>query len=203
MSIENIYQAMPECTLLERARRDTSFEWKLKHFASYAAETEEETSTYAGDQSRLDFVREAKLLCKKRPDLVERKLLLGRYWDAIHYLLSEYRRERDGNNNSDWVKRAVNGGDLLNPAAYAESDSSLYYTQPEEVKDIRTKLEQISDEEFERHWDASAMDQAGVYKIYADESSSRIYVIRQDFEELRDFYREAADSGDGVLVWFS
>lgn len=202
MALENIYQAMPECTLLERAGSDAGFESRLTHFASYAAKAEEETNAYADDQSRLDFVREAKLLCRERPDLAERSLYLGRWWDAIHYLLSEYRRRGDGNNIADWVKRAVNGSSPVNSAAYKESNSLLHYTPPEEVKDIWAKFEPISEEEFGEHWNARAMYQTGVYKIYEDDSY-RLFDIWEDFEKLREFYKDAARSGDGVLVWFS
>ena len=185
--------------MLERARHDASFEQNLRHFASYAAETEAETNAQADDQSRLDFVREARLLCRERPDLAERRLYFGRWWDAIHYLLSEDRRQRGENCDSDWVKRAVNGSSLLNSAPHSE----LYYVPPEEVKDIRAKFEPISEENFSEHWNAPAMYKAGVYKIHADDGSYKLDDIWEDFEKLREFYRDAATSGDGVLVWFS
>lgn len=74
VSLENIYQAIPEnCTLLERARHDAGYEQGLRHLASYASETEAETDTRTDHQSHLVFVIEAKLICNERPDLAEKK----------------------------------------------------------------------------------------------------------------------------------
>ncbi len=203
MGLDNVYQSIPaDCILFERAQQDPAFGSYLMHFDLYAAANQEEIDARANDQTYLDFVSAAKLLCEERPGLIERRLFLGRKWDMIHYLLSEDRRNGDGYNDSDWVKRVIHGGEVLNEKIREFSGGhSIFYLLPEEVTDLWIKLFDISDEEFREHWDPPAMCEAGVYKMHATDDERRLNWIQEDFERLRNLYSEAVSCDEGILTW--
>ena len=202
MGLDNVYQAMPEnCSLLERSRYDADFGANLTDFEQCAAAAQEEIDERGNDQTYLDFVSAAKLLCKERPQLFERRLFLGRRWDMIHYLLSEERRRGYCANDSDWVKRFIHGGEVLNEYIKDISGHHIFYLAPGEVSELWIKLGDITSETFREHWNPSLMYEAGVYKMHAADDERQLEYIETDFNDLRNLFFEAMTHDEGILNW--
>ena len=203
MGIDIYYQAMPpDCRLLELARNEPEFGSGLDLLKLYASKSEAEISSHDQDGHYVDFIREVKRAVRDFPGLENRNLALGRRWDMIHYLLSEYRRGGDGNNESDWAKRAVQGGDYISENAKSGIGVSLLYLQPEEVSAISKQLNRITSDVFGEHMDGYAMWEAGVYKAHMSDGAPELGLIEEDFERMRDFFRLVAAHNEGILTFW-
>ena len=188
------------CALLERARRDGEFGSHLEFFASYVIATPNRLAIYAGNEVSLGFIGEAKQLAHRYPSLENRNYYGGRYWDKLHYLLSEKRRQGDSQDEKDWAKRAILGGDVLNPQTQTTIGSPIRYLAPDETRAIAARLNAISPDDLRRHYDVQAMLQAAVYKVHPQDDEQTFEWIKTSYQELAAFYAAVAQHGEGTVA---
>ena len=187
------------CLLLERARRDAEFGSHLEFFASYALASQARLDRRADDKVFIEFAAQAKQLARDYPGLETRHLDGGRGWDALHYLLSGERR-RGEFNESDWAKRAIRGGEMLESQAQTITGISIRYSSPAEVNMLNQRLQSLSAESLRQHWDVPAMLEAGVYKIHPEDDEESFRWIKMSYEQLADFYELVAENKEYVVT---
>lgn len=209
MALEMRYQSVPD----NWERLHSSPTIPLTHsafaFAVYEQTTQPRTSPewprhLHADKNRstqVDFARELLRLIRHHPGLQQRNLYLGQHWDMLHFLLSPQRRQGTHDMDSDWIKRAILGGDELKGVT-ASRDVPVYYLPYTEVQSTSFMLSQITRQELVEHYDIQAMIRAGVYaslsllgKHYAFEE------LWQSFDHLRTFYAQAAAHEEGVVAY--
>ena len=201
MGLDIQYQAIPHnCTLLEQARHDGEFGSHLEFFVSYVIATPTRLAIYADNAVSLDFIAEAKLLIQEYPGLEDRNYDGARYWDKLHYLLSEKRRQGDSQDENDWAKRAILGGDILNSQTQTTIGSPIRYLAPDEVREISELLQSISEDSLREHWDVAAMIQAAVYKIHPQDNDEDFEWIKTSYQELAAFYAVVAQHSEGIVT---
>ena len=190
----------PNCSLLERARHDGEFGSYLEFFQNYATAPQSRLPLYANDKVLLDFIAEAKLLIKNHPGLETRNYYGGRNWDKLHYLLSEKRRKGDSQNESDWVKRAILGGNIIHPKTQTTIGSPIRYLAPAETHEIADRLSAISPDELRSNWSVEAMIEASVYKIHPEDNEQSFEWVETYYHQLTDFYSLATQYAEEVLT---
>ncbi len=207
MGLDMGYQAIPNCQLLSRSRQEPNFGEHLQFFELYISDPEEELEREREiDEDEedyllsIEFVNEALQLIQQYPDLEHRNLRIGRVWDKFYYLLSTGRRNCKEVAESDWVKKAIFGGSLLNKTSQTVTGYGIRYLDPLEVKEIQEKLQTISIEIFGTHWDPSAMSKAGVYKMYFDESDEYFYYLQKEFQRFKDFYTLVSSHNESIIT---
>lgn len=118
----------------------------------------------------------------------------------MHYLLSEKRRQGDSQNESDWAKRAILGGDVLNPQTQTTIGIPIRYLAPDEVRVIAEALSALPADDLQRHWNVKATEEAAVYKIHPEDNEESLTWIKSSYQELKEFYALVARYGEGILT---
>lgn len=208
MGLDFHYQAMPEnCELLIWARNEPDFGANLEFFNSYALmsleELQKEIDDCSEDQLFVEFIRQTRKTVQRNPAIAHRNLYFGRKWDCIYYLLSERRRQCEERDWSNWVEKAIFGGQVLNELTQTTIGFPIRYLCPAEVFDIQNKLETVTIEKLHCHWNPQAMSKAGVYKSHVDQNENDFHWIQESFEKLRAFYTLVAERNEGVLAFVS
>ena len=75
--------------------------------------------------------------------------------------------------------------------------------EPEEVKHVALALAVIGDASFSSRFNPQAMKSADIYlaDMCVRDGTDALDYILQNFHSLVDFYRGAADRGDGAILW--
>ena len=119
------------------------------------------------------------------------------------YLLSPRRRNCQPEDSDDWVKKAIFGSEVLNPAVQTVIGHPIHYLSPLEVYEIHDKLEKIDPQMLGAHWNPVAMSRAGVYKIHPEQSDDFLSYLQELFGQFKAFYAVAAGGEEGVLTFVS
>jgi hypothetical protein len=115
-------------------------------------------------------------------------------WHAIHYMLTG--RAEGGEAPACLV---IFGG--------IEVGEDLGYgpprlLKPDGVVEAANLLEQITPAELAKRYDPKAMDAADIYpKIWVRDGNEGLEYVLEWYAELREFYMNARNRGDGVLQW--
>lgn len=119
-----------------------------------------------------------------------------RYWHAIEYLLGQHRPDLPV---AKWLHLgqpvSAESGDL--PAARTVA--------AEEVAQLAAALREIEPEALAPHYDAEALDQAGIYPRQWREWEETFDPLGQALEHysfLREFVGNCASAGDAMLLHF-
>lgn len=113
-------------------------------------------------------------------------------WHAIHFLLNGDAWEGDGP-----LYDAVMGGEELDDTDNGYGPARIL--TPDEVKEVNKALERIPPAELERRFNASAMKKSEIYPEIWDDDDGLEYVIVH-YEQLREFYKNAAEAGNGMVL---
>ncbi|MEZ4669176.1 MAG: DUF1877 family protein [Anaerolineae bacterium] len=209
MALEMRYQAVPETW--DRLQVVPSI--SLTHSA-FAFAVEEKT-TQPGTSSEwprhvhadkvqsthVDFARELLRLIRHTPGLQQRNVYIGQHWDMLHFLLSPQRRQGTHDINTDWIKRAILGGEELKGVT-ASGDVPVFFMPYTEVQSTSFMLNQVTRQMFVEYFNIQAMIRAGVYASLS--LMGRQYAFEElweSFSHLRDFYMSAAANEEGVVAY--
>jgi len=131
MGVERWYVAVADgCRLLERSLSDPAFgeylgpsyfgreRWRLGHGGLHA-----------------EFLAEVDEMNRSHPGIEDRIYTLGRYFDMLHYLLSEGRR-RGEFDEADWGTRSIRGVMSLPEHLRGGQGHAIRYTPPVEAGEI-------------------------------------------------------------------
>lgn len=165
---------------------------ELPDWAAHSLETDAELK---------DFSEIAEIARDEHPGIEERELDIYRYWDILHYLLSEKRRKNLPDDENDLIYRAINGGDKLGEKFVMPQGVPITFLRPDEVREISQMLEEIPSDALREHWNPPLMREAGVYKIRGDEDESSLEYTLQVFDNLKHFYYSVSVFNEAVLVF--
>jgi hypothetical protein len=122
---------------------------------------------------------------------------LDKAWHGIHYLLTG-----DVDGGPEPLAWAVLGGDEVGEdVGYGPAR----FLTPQEVKQVASAIGSLSAEALVARYEPKAMAQAGVYPqvIWVREGQQALEYVLEYYQKLVAFYREAADRGDGAVLWIA
>ncbi len=194
MGTEKWYVALPEdSSLLTRAEVDADFGEYLG-FPSIFEKGGTGWKTW--DDAGKEFCSAVRAINEEHPGINRRVYTLGRYYDMLHYLLSEERR-RGEFDKADWATQAILGAKALSGHLIGGQGHLIRYSPRETVMEIAFWLEFVSVDELRQDYDPAAMKEQGVYKYISDDQWQ---FICTSFDEWKAFYLEVAKYEEGVLV---
>lgn len=202
MGLDMTYQAIPaDSSLLKKVAESETAAVSL-NIHGFKEIPDEKLQYYGENAEFAEFAKEAKLIRNEHSGIENRECDLGRRWDMLHYLLSEIRRKNEVYDESDLIHRAIHGGEELGEHAVLVQGVPVRFLNPQEVKEISTLFGQIETDSLDEHWNPPKMREAGVYKIRGDDSDNdQLYYLKEEFEQLKDFYLWAAIYDEAVLVF--
>ena len=171
MGMERWYVAVADgCRLLERALGNPAFGEYLGipgHFGR-----ERWRNNWGGLHA--EFLAEVDEMNRLHPGIEDRIYTLDRYFDMLHYLLSESRRrgEPDG---ADWGTKSIVGGMRLPGHLRGGQGHSIRYTPPSEVSEIAAWLQEQTAGSLRVVYSPAAMERQGVYKYWADRADDQTW----------------------------
>jgi len=200
MGFDASYQALPDgCTVLEHTIRDPKIA-EVVSFVPYFVMMRH-TNRPRGDAQALlqSLVND---LIAEHPGIEDRNYCYyDRRWDALHYLLSEGRRNGAWREHRDLGTKAVRGSIELNAHAQAVQGIPVMYVPPEDVQDVAAMLASCSPAKLRHLYDPVRMEQQGVYKFWADRATEVEWnAIMEFLHGLSVLYEAAAVHHEGVLV---
>ncbi|MBO4141047.1 YfbM family protein [Micromonospora tulbaghiae] len=121
------------------------------------------------------------------------ELDLDKAWHGLHYLLNGTTYEVRGD-----AGPAIIGGDPIGPDLGMGPARLL---MPDAVRAVAAGLDAVDETTLRARFDAAAMSEAEIYPhIWDDGDDEFDNYLLPNFTVLRDFYRAAAEHGDGVLL---
>ena len=119
-----------------------------------------------------------------------------RYWHAIEYLLGQHRPDLPV---AKWLR-------LGQPVSAASGDVPAARVVPaEDVAQLAAALREIEPEALAPHYDAEALDQAGIYPRQWrewEETFDPLGQVLEHYSFLREFAGNCASTGDALLLYF-
>ncbi|ADU09533.1 YfbM family protein [Micromonospora aurantiaca] len=121
------------------------------------------------------------------------ELDLDKAWHGLHYLLTGTTYEIRGD-----AGPAIVGGEPIGPDLGMGPARLL---MPDAVRTVAAGLDAVDDATLRARFDPEAMSEAEIYPHIWDDGDDEFdgYLLPY-FTALRDFYRDAAASGDAVLL---
>lgn len=121
------------------------------------------------------------------------ELDLDKAWHGLHYLLNGTTYEVRGD-----AGPAIIGGDPIGPDLGMGPARLL---MPDAVRAVAAGLDTLDEATLRDRFDPAAMSEAEIYPhIWEDGDDEFDGYLLPNFTALRDFYRAAAEHGDGVLL---
>jgi hypothetical protein len=123
-----------------------------------------------------------------------RRCTVEKTWDAIEFIL---RRLAEAG-RIPWIKPITEG----KPTGAELHYGGVVYRTADEVRQLADVLRGISKADFAQGYAPEAMTEAGVYPQIWDrpEAEENFQYVWSWFEGMVDFYRQAADAGDAMLL---
>lgn len=198
MGIEKWYVALPDdSSLLARAKSDPAFGEYLGFPSIF---DKGGIGCKVWDDAGKVFCSMVSKMNEERPGINRRVYTLDRYFDKLHYLLSEERRCGEFD-KEDLATQAILGAKALPDHLQGGQGHPIRYSPPRTVMEIALWLELVSADELRKVYDPAAMEEQGVYKnILDDNDGSEWQFIRSCFDTWKALYVEVAASEEGILV---
>lgn len=125
------------------------------------------------------------------------KLSIDKTWDGIYFLLTE-KSTSDGVDKSDPKGWIILGHDELGPdMGYGPAR----LVTPEEVSQIVQLLDSLKNKDVEKNYDSTMMNESEIYPEGIWEEEGLKEWLMENYEHIKDFYKEAAKAGEAILIW--
>jgi len=134
---------------------------------------------------------------KLAEEKIERKetLNLHKDWHILHFLLSGSVEATD-----ELLGQCIVGGrEVFDELGVMSHGPARYFTETD-VKAIAEVLADLTEDDLETMWNPSLMDNAGIYGVDGNEEFDADRVM-QYFESLREFYADAAQKSNAVVMY--
>lgn len=197
MGIERWYVAVVDGSrLLERALSDPSFGVNVECPAYF--HRERWRGPHRGPLE--EFLTAVDDMNRSHPGIEDRIYTLDRWFDKLHYLLSEGRRrgELDG---ADLGSKAILGVASLPVHLRGSQGHPIHYSPPTEVGEIAAWLAGVTVGDLRSAYSPEEMERQSVYKHQSvgDHELDWSWIVEY-FEGLRSYYSATASHGEGVLA---
>jgi hypothetical protein len=123
-----------------------------------------------------------------------KELDIDKSWQAIHYLLTG--GVEGGEPPLAWV---VFGATKLQQGASVYG-TTLRMLSPMQVSSVAEALKEMTSDELLSRATIKVMNTKGVYSVGGRADLERKY-IREHYSKLREYYRNAAANGNGMLIY--
>src|SRR5579871_2706492 len=202
MGLDRKWQAIPhEWNIFRDAMSDGRF-WSFFEFIPTYFERGCRPLRQDDDEEQA-FCNALKILMFAHPGIEARYFYPpGRNFDAVHFLLSETRRNGYMNKDADDLgTHAIRGA---RPLPEPLSDSGyIRYSDPADVLKIAEFLAPITESDLKYNYDPLEMDKS-VYKFIADRADeTKWYDIWEEFQGMRAVYLKAEEHHECVLAILS
>jgi hypothetical protein len=121
-----------------------------------------------------------------------RELSLHKSWHCLHYLFTG----KGWQQADSTLGKAILGGREIPDQNEVMGYGPARYLTPDEVSQVSAELDKFPIQERAAAYDPQAAEAAEVYVPQHEPQELRDY-----FMMLREFYRDAAEKGNGVLLW--
>lgn len=128
---------------------------------------------------------------------------LDKSWEAIHYLVNgKSVAETEMEESEPTVLGRVLFNEQLVDEAQDLGYGPAFYLTAIQVSETNSELQKIELSEFDSKYNNSEMNQKGIYPEIWDESESKDFLF-DSFNDLRRFYKEAADRNEAIVTFIS
>lgn len=133
----------------------------------------------------------------ERLDSDERYLEIHNMWQALHFLLSNEFCFQGGSETEPPLCNVVMGG---TPTEIESTYGVVYYLTPDETRKVACFLSDMNREELIQKLDPVKFSEARVYPGYERWDANRLEEVIIAFDDVRDFYQQAAGENQAVLL---
>lgn len=150
-----------------------------------------------------EFVAEVDAMNEAHPGIEDRVYTLDRWFDMLHFLLSEPRRRGTSDDtHTDPGTQAIVGATPLPDFLQGGQGHPIRYSPPADTARIAAWLDSLPPDSLRSAYDPDAMTRQSVYKFSQnrDDEVGTLARLLTYFEGLRAFYAAAAAHGEGVLT---
>jgi hypothetical protein len=152
------------------------------------------------DKMHDEFCEAVKQMNAEHPGISSRVFTLDRWYDIIHYLLSETRRQSEFDAEADdRGTRAIRGTRTLPRHLRGGQGHPIRYSSPEEVAEIAIWMGSLTLDYLRFFYDPEQMRNR-VYKFGSDDPDWEWEIIGQYFRDFKMFYEEVAMRDEAVLA---
>lgn len=127
---------------------------------------------------------------------LSRRLDIDKSWHIIHFLLTD----------DPWEGSYPLAGAVLGGEPVSEEDvgyGPARYLSKEEVRNVQRALGTITSEKLIERWNQERIDQSDIYpEGWSNSAEDREY-ISSNYEDLRNFFSEAAENQQAIIIWLS
>ena len=124
------------------------------------------------------------------------ELDLDKAWHGLHYLLCG-----DAFQGELPLFNALMGGRPINE--HETEDIIVRYLTVEEVAEVSNALAHIGQAQLKQAFDPHEMNEAGVYPSSDWSEDGELDYLLGYYEPLKNYYRQAAATGEGMLLYVS
>jgi hypothetical protein len=121
-------------------------------------------------------------------------LYIDKSWHAIHFLLC-----RDTWGGEKPLFNVVLGGTEINQEDVGYGPARFLFVS--EVKDTYKAIENISEDDMKEKFDWKELNKSEIYPTYR--SNEDFEYVWGYFEELREFFKRASDTGKAMLLYIN
>lgn len=126
---------------------------------------------------------------------------IDKTWDAISFLLTGY-GPSDLSNAKPPLSWTIFGSNVLNENQDLGYGPANYLTADQVIL-LNSELSKISSKDLEANYDASKMNELGLYPNSWEKLQDEMDYIGNHFESLKKFYATAAINGQAVICYLS
>lgn len=126
-------------------------------------------------------------------------LSINKDWHVIHFLLTGEHELNDSYQAQTPLQKAVMGG---TETPYEAGSGYVRYLAPDEVREVAAALAEISEDDLRGRVDFQKLNAMNIYPHPRPGgwNEEEIESVFMSYAELAEFFKEAAQSGDAMLV---
>lgn len=136
----------------------------------------------------------------ERAEENKRQLYIDKAWHGIHYLISEENLKGEYKAGTPLSNVIMGGKEIGEDVGYGPAHLIL----PEDVKDSSEALQKITGPDLQKAFKPEDMENKEIYPdIWVRDGEEALQYLLFYFVKLRDYYKDTADKGYGMLTYLS
>ncbi len=124
------------------------------------------------------------------------ELDLDKAWHGLHYLLCG-----EAFGGEEPLYNALMGGRPINEEE--TEDIIVRYLTPDQVREVSAALEALDDDALSKGFAPDDMNEAGVYPAPDWNDAGELDYLLGYYGPMKQYYRQAAENGEGMLIYVS